>query len=398
MSDPIFRNLQKLNQAKADYDASLLAPKSIAPTWFYEGFDPNRGKLTIKTAGNDRRQVEPITTGGIARGDRISLKGGTADAMHYTESRLIQPAKPREPTIQTSFVWGGGVYIGGDRQTPKLIYTLLPGESVQSLTHNNAGKGRFFAGLRVTTGTGQKCLSINDRGVFYEFENNGDREIAHIGRFYWAEAWGTGVINRFFPQNDVDTGGSVGSPYTWNPLNILGDQQLPTALATRSVSGGDASANIPSYILPGIQNTSVYNRSDTSTTYDYTIPLIVGQNVRSVVYIRFTQSSVRWFYYDADAGTQVEILNGIEAALPPIDSPNPLIGQGNLIRGVYSPYLAVSQEDLKTKKKIPVKLWDLRGEDGSQVTARSRTVKVNHYPITESRYPGAVIYWNSYHP
>ncbi|MBD2370926.1 hypothetical protein H6G55_28080, partial [Leptolyngbya sp. FACHB-161] len=122
------RNKQRINQASADRIDKLIQEAEqrnlLPPPSFAVGSQD--GKIRVVTVGQGETTVDPITNGGIAKGDRVRNQGGFADAMPHVQTRT--QSSPVEPgKVKILCFKDGGLWIGGDRPNPKRIYTIPEG-------------------------------------------------------------------------------------------------------------------------------------------------------------------------------------------------------------------------------------------------------------------------------
>jgi hypothetical protein len=122
------RNKQRINQASTDRIERLIQEAErrnlLPPPSFAVG--SQGGKIRAVTLGQGETTLDPITNGGIAAGDRVRNRGGLADAMPHVQTRT-QSAPVEAGKVKVLCFKDGGLWIGGDRQNPKRIFTIPEG-------------------------------------------------------------------------------------------------------------------------------------------------------------------------------------------------------------------------------------------------------------------------------
>jgi hypothetical protein len=88
------RGLQRVQQAQAHYDDRMAQEDDrqtlLPPPSFAQGFNTSTGKVKVQTIGKGNAEGVAITNGGIAIGDRVSVKGGFVDAMPRVEIPTVK--------------------------------------------------------------------------------------------------------------------------------------------------------------------------------------------------------------------------------------------------------------------------------------------------------------------
>lgn len=89
------RGLQRVQQAQANYDDRIVQENDrqtlLPPPSFAQGFDVSTGKVKVQTIGKGNAEGIAITNGGIAIGDRVTVRGGFVDAMPRVEPPIVEP-------------------------------------------------------------------------------------------------------------------------------------------------------------------------------------------------------------------------------------------------------------------------------------------------------------------
>jgi hypothetical protein len=210
MSDELTsRNLSRLNKARVDYDARLLKPKHLPPPSFAVGHNGNTGKLRITTLGQGSTEATPITNGGIARGDRVTAKGGLIDAMPRVKETPEEPVPVKEATIQILFQVENKLYVGGDRPTPIEVFTLPDGATVLTALVHNLGKKRFIVGLRYQLGEQRVTIGIRGKEQYWQLETPESRSPEYRGHDFWSALSPFVILGFQDDSSGVPSGGST---------------------------------------------------------------------------------------------------------------------------------------------------------------------------------------------